>query len=295
MGHRLGLVWRFVVTGRGKALLGALLIFALAIGVLIGSGPLRAALRGGSADADALAQAEADLKVAQAEASQGHAFADAAGPAAVVARLDGHTIALVRTADATDEDVAAASAHMADAGAQVGAHVALTADWTSDDRAPFRDALAEQMTAALTDPPSGATTSQVLSMALAQSLAPGVAAGDGIAGADDTERADTLWTLLTDAKLVTGERTADVDMFVLVAPGGDVADLASAFTQTSNGTVVGFTGGDAGSAGPATTVTNAATFYGAWAVVAAAINAASGSVGAYDASDAADLIAGLSK
>ena len=52
--------------------------------------------------------------------------ADAAGPAAVRGRLQGHTIALVRTADATDEDLSAASARLETAGAVITATVAVT-------------------------------------------------------------------------------------------------------------------------------------------------------------------------
>jgi len=278
------------VTGRSKVLVAALVVFALAIGVLIGSGPLRAGFSGNAAQAEELEQAQANAKAAAADAKQGREFADAASPVAVRGFLTGHTVALVRTADATDDDVATAAAHLTDAGAEVGAKVALTDEWTVENRGPFREALADQITAALANSPAGETSSQVLATALAQTLAPGIAAGDDLVGAAATERADTLWTLLTDAALVTGERTGDSDMFLLVAPGGDVTDLANAFVATSNGTVVAFTGGTAGQAGAATTVTNAATFYGAWAVTGAAINAAGGLTGAYDASDAAQLI-----
>jgi len=272
-----GLVRGLVVTGRSRVLTAALAVFALALGVLIGSGPLRAAFGGSSAQTQELAQARADAKSAAREAAQGRDFADAAGPVAVNGRLQGHIVALVRTADATDHDVAAASARLADAGATVGATVALTDEWTADGRGPFRDALAQQITSALPNP---------------RSLAPTIAAGDDLVGAAAKERADTLWTLLTDAKLVTGERTGDSDLFLLVTPGGDVEDLASAFVATSNGTVVAFTGAKASRAATASTVTNAATFYGAWAVTGATINAVGGISGAYDASDADELISG---
>jgi hypothetical protein len=293
MGHPDRVVWGLGVTGRSRALVAALAVFALAVGVLIGSGPLRAGF-GGSSIAAELAQAESDAKAAAEEASQGRDFADAVGPKAIYAQLQGHTVALVRTADATDDDVTAATARLADAGAEIGAHVALTEEWTAEDRGPFRDALAEQITAALANPPTGASSSQVLSMALAQSLAPTIAAGDDLVGAAAAERADTLWTLLTEANLVTGSRTGDSDLFVLVAPGGDVGDLAGAFVATSYGTVVAFTGAKAGPAATATTVTNASTFYGAWAVVGATINTLGGIAGDYDASDADELIAGPS-
>jgi hypothetical protein len=200
-------------------------------------------------------------------------------------------VALVRTADATDDDVAAAAAHLADAGATTASEVALTEDWASEDRAPFRDALAEQIATAMVDPPTGGTTSQVLCAALAESLAPG--ADGGVVDAAAQERADTLWTLLSDANLVTGERDAAAGLFVLVATGGDVSDLAGAFADTTAGTVVAFTAPKAGPAGAASTVTNATGFYGAWAVTGALIGAANGTVGAFDATDADELIGDL--
>ncbi|MGC4173806.1 copper transporter [Demequina sp.] len=276
------------MTGRSRVLVAALAVFALAVGLLLGSGVLGSGFLANSSDGDKLAEAEREAEAAQGEAQLGHDFADATGPVAIRARLEGRTVALVRTADTTDEDLAAASARLEQAGAVTGSTVALTDEWTAEDRGAFRDALADQITDALPEPPQGATTSQVLSAALAQALASG-----GAFDPEGQERADTLWTLLTEAELVTGERTATAEVFLLVTPGGDVSDLAGAFVDTSVATVVGFTGADAGSAGSATTVTRAATFYGAWTVVGATINAAGGISGAYDASDAADVIANL--
>ena len=280
------------MSGRSRLLVVALVVFALAIGVLIGSGPLRSALLGTTnTDARDLATVEGRAAIAEAKAQQGEDFADATGPIAVRGHLDGIAVALVRTADATDEDAAAAAAHMADAGATTASTVALTEDWASDERAPFRDALAEQIATAMDDPPVGATTAQVLSAALAEALAPG-ADGDFVDAAAQ-ERADTLWTLLSDAQLVTGERAAPANLFLLVTPGADVSDLAGAFVDTTAGTVVAFTTAEAGPAGAAATVTNAASFYGAWAVAGAAISAANGNVGAFDATDADELIGDL--
>jgi hypothetical protein len=130
----------------------------------------------------------------------------------------------------------------------------------------------------------------VLSAALAQALAP----GDRLADPQAKERSDTLWSLLKQAGLVTGDRALGATLFVLVAPGGDVSDLAGAFEDSSHGAVVGFTGDVAGPAGGASTVTDAASFFGAWAIVGAAISAYGGESAAYDASDAAAIIGGLS-
>jgi len=266
----------------------AVIVFALAVGILIGSGLLSEGLFSGSAKADELERAQADAKAAAADAQQGHDFADAAGPAADRAQLQGHGVALVRTWGTTDADLEAAAARLETAGVVVTATVAITEVWTDEDRGPFRDALAEQITSTLPSPPAGDTTSQVLSAALVAALASG-----GEFDPAGQQSADTLWSLLQESGLVSGERTGTADMFLLVAPGGDVADLAAAFVAGSTATVVGFTGAEAGPAATATTVTHAASFYGAWAVAGAAIHAVGGISGAYDASDADELIADL--
>jgi len=250
---------------------------------------LRAGIGGNAAQTEELLRAQAEAEAASALAAQGMDFADATGPSAVRGKLSGTSIALVRTSDTSDEDLASASSHLVDAGAVIGSTTALAPGWTDPDRVPFRDALADQIVAALPEPPQGSTTEDVLATALAQALATG-----GEFDPEGQERADTLWLLLTEAELVTGERSEVANMFVLVTPGGDVSTLARAFAAESSGVLVGFTGTTPGEATPASTVTNAAGFYGAWAVVGAAINLAGGITGAYDASDADELIAGPS-
>lgn len=274
------------MTGRGRALIAALIVFAVAVGVLIGSGPLRHAITSGSSDADDLSQAREEATAARDQAQLGQDFADAAGQAAVRGGLEGYTVALVRMADATPADVDAATARLATAGATVGASVALTDEWTSDDRAPFRDALADQLADALTSMPPGASTSEALSYALAQALV-----GGGEFDAVGQESADTLWTVLTEAHLVTGERSAPVNAVVVVSGGGDVSDVTGAFVAQTSGVVVAATGDDAGGVGSAASVTHAASFYGAWTVVGALIETVGGVSGTYDAADAPDVIA----
>jgi len=281
--------------GRTRVLAVAAVIAALAVGILVGSSPLRSLITGGpSSEADELRteleDATAAAKDAQEAAAVGEDFAAATAPILLAGSLEGRVVALVRTSDATDDDVAAASAHLADTGVVVGAEAALTEDWTSEDRAPFRDALAEQITSSLTQEPTGATTEQVLAAALAQALAPGIAAGTDLVGAQASERADTLWTLLTEAGLVTGARTAPVDTFVLVTASGE-PELAHAFADTSAGTVVGYTGTDRADGGGASSVTRAANPWGALAVAGALAAAAQGSDGDFDAADAPELVA----
>jgi len=285
--------------GRTRVLAVAAVVAALAVGILVGSGPMRALVTGDSTSVvdhlrAQLDEAEDALEAANDSADLGEDFADAATPLLLAGTLEGRLVGVVRTADATDTDAAAAQARLADAGATVGAQVALTDDWASEARAPFRDALAEQITSSLSQPPQGETTDELLAAALAQALAPGIAAGTDLVGAQATERADTLWTLLTEAGLVTGTRTESVDTFVLVTEAGD-AELAGALDATSDGAVVAFTGERGAPSGGASTVTNATTFYGAITVTAALVHEVRGASGSYDASDAPELIANLNE
>jgi hypothetical protein len=211
----------------------------------------------------------------------------------VRARLEGFSVAIVRTADVSAADAESTTSRLTEANATVGADVALTDEWSAEDRGPFRAALAEQITLALAEPPVGATTEEILAAALAEALAPGVAEGESIVSPESQERADTLWSLLLDSGLVTGDRTENSTMVVLVAGGDDVEALSAAFAKNSLGTVVGFTGAATDTGAGVSIVTNAATFYGAWAVVGAAINASGSITGAYDASDADELLGAL--
>ena len=278
------------MTVRSRLLIVALTIFAIAVGVLLGSGPLRSALTGaGSSDEQALEEARAQAEAAQAQADLGYEFADAAGPAAVRGWLTDREVAVVRLANVSEEDAAAASAKLTDAGATMVANAALTDDWDSEDRAAFRDALAAQITDSIEDPPVGATSSDVLAAALAQALVP----SDDFVTPGDEQRAQTLWALLVDGGLVTGSRDTGADVVVLVAEDGDVAYLNRALAERSQGAVTAFTSGNAGDTGGVSSVTRAATPYGAWAVTAALIGSTNGLSGQYDASDAPQLIGDL--
>ena len=281
---------------RTRVLVIAAIIFALAVGVLLGSGPLRSAATG-STDATAAElrnqrdAALADAGAARSRAQAGQDFADAASAPLLAGRLAGRVIAVIRAADATDADAAAVSARLVDAGAAVGATVGLTADWTADDRAPFRDALAEQITSSLDNPPTGATSAEILGAALVQALSPVVASANDLAGSAASDRAETLWTLLTVGGLVTGERNASADAYLLLSAGDDVTVVTSAARGFGMGVVGAFTGPVAGAAADASTVTDAASFYGSFAVVGALIESVAGGSGAYDAADAPSLIA----
>lgn len=278
------------MNSRSRLLVVALVIFALAVGVVLGSGPLRAALTGVSAaDASAVKEAQAQAETAQVQADLGVEFADSVGPAAVKGWLDNRSVAVVRTATVTEQDSAAASAKLTDAGATIGATVALTDDWDSEERAAFRDALAKQITESLQNPPVGGTSSEVLAAALAQAVVP---TNDFVTPGDE-QRSQTLWSLLVDGGLVTGTRNVSSDLVVLVARDGDVSDLSGALSARSNGTVVAFTSDDGGKSTGASTVTRGATYYGAWAVTGALIGATNGITGQYDASDAPRLIGDL--
>jgi len=278
------------MSSRSRLLYAALVVFALAVGVLVGSGPIRSLVSGATAsDAEALKEAQARAEAAQEQVELGTQFADAVGPAAVRGWLANRSVAVVRLATVTDQQSATAAATLGHAGAETGATLTLTEDWISEERSAFRDALAKQITESIVEPPEGATSSEVLAAALAQALVPST----DFVTPDDEERAQTLWALLVDGGLVKGTREGPSDTVILVADSGDVSELAAAFRSQSSGTVVAFTSADVGDAGGVSTVTRGASAYGTWAVTAALIATLNGITGSYDAADAPRLIADL--
>ena len=118
------------------------IFLALAVGIVLGAGPLKGdigtrlteqmtALRAEKA------QLRTDLDVARRGASARDTFATAVGPAVVRGRLAGKTIAIV-VAPGVDADlVKSATASVVAAGARVGSVVTLTDAWSEGAKAHF--------------------------------------------------------------------------------------------------------------------------------------------------------------
>ncbi len=204
---------------------------ALAIGIVMGSGPLRTALVGEQDERiaqleDDLAVAGDDLAAQRDEAVAGEQFADESAATLLPGSLDGVSTAVLTVAQPRDDDVTAMSERLVQAGSTIAGEITIGAAWTDPDQAAFRNSLASTLAPDLVGVDTDAAPTTVLAHALAQALMPGAgpAAGDD---EDSAERARLLMELLTEAEMVSGTVAGDVDAVVMAAGPGDNADDVS--------------------------------------------------------------------
>lgn len=145
---------------------------ALAIGVVLGAGPLQVRV---SQSLTTQQQATAVDSQALTRAEQLRSF-EARGVAALAAqRLQGSLanvpVALVVSADATDEDVALVRSTLQSAGANIAGQVALTWAWESADSQTYRSTLATPLASHLSRPAAGeATADDIIGQAIVEAL-----------------------------------------------------------------------------------------------------------------------------
>jgi len=237
----------------------AAVFFALAAGILLGSGPMRTAfvgeLSGEVEDLTAeVVEAKQEVTQARLEGVLGTTFAEDAGALLVQGKLEGESVALIATADADPEHIEAIRVRVVEAGGTITAVLTLTDDWTSADRAAFRSSFASQISATVVDVPAGTSADDLIAHALGQALVPtapqvadasdstGEEEGEGAAGdptdapiiANDTD--EVLWTLLEDGGLVTGSITGVTSAAIVVTGEGptEAAEYARFATLVAN-------------------------------------------------------------
>lgn len=226
--------------GRTRVLMIAAGVAILAIGVVLGSGPLRAALLGNVGDQIDQLQAQVEQEqaardAAEQSAADAVAYVDGIAPALLADRLPGIGV-LVVTLPGADGDVGALlRQRIVQAGGEVSGEPSLGDGWSSEDDAAFRTALAEQVGGTLVGV-DAAEPERVLAHAFVQGATGGaVPTGTDLAAADaaGADRGPVLWSVLEQADLASGEAAARADAVVLVA-GSDpaaLADLADAFAK----------------------------------------------------------------
>lgn len=209
----------------------AAVFLALAIGVVLGSGPMRTALVGDLNDEVDRLEAEiadSEARVDQAELSSvvGEQFAVEAEPLLLQGTLEGATVAIVTVFGASAVDVDEVRDALVVAGSEVVADVTLSDAWTDAGQAPFRAALAEQLGTSVVAREGDETAEEVLSLALAQALL----VGDDV---DDPpgDNAQVLLDLLREAGLVSGTAASPAQSIVFVS--GDVAQDEDALAAAS--------------------------------------------------------------
>ncbi len=228
-------------------------LLALAVGVVLGTGPLDdpggtsavAAERAGD-EADAARQEAARLEAAL---SFDDEFATGAAPAVVAGALRGHAVTLVRLPGAPADQVAALSALVGRAGGSVASDVEARAGLLDPSNRQLVEELGTQLAAAAR---GAKATSQADGYARVASLL-GYAVGTRQAGGSAVPpRADGVLAGLTTADLVgvpdPVTRRGDLVLVVAAAPGGDddarrgaaavVAALCAGLDRRTRGVVV---------------------------------------------------------
>lgn len=292
---------------------------ALAVGIVLGAGPLKEAIgdqltgqvESLRADKEKL---RSDLDSAAADLSQHDAFLEATAPTLMAGSIAGRRVTIVELDTTSDETFDALTERIVAGGAAVTGRVQLADTWTSEGQAKFRQSLAANLAQYLPGASDGSVDAD-LATALVQSLVQIDAAKTG----DFSPDAVVLQGLLAAGDLVTyaQEAAAPADMILLVtnadAVGSDETpsagtqdatttliheQLAAAAVAGTESAVVVATGTrttllDALSAGevPVSTVADAASTTGQITSVLALAAQASGTVGHYGPQAAATAVA----
>lgn len=301
---------------------------ALAIGVVLGSGPMRDAFTGSLTEqVDTLEGQlqQANDKVAAAEnlTSTARQYVDESAPLVLSGALLETSVAVVSVADPADDARAGVRDRLVQAGGTVSVELVIEPLWTDASQSAFRSSLASTIAPNVLGVDAETSPSTVLSHALAQALMPGVYP-QGTSEADlastdfpdpeaATERSAMLMDMLLEAELISGTTTGSVEAVAVVAGAGDedetrraeqsgvYANLAAVFAQYTSGVTVA-TGasatGDVASAvlnspdasALVSTVIEGTEYYGQVAVPLALADAYAGLVGHYGPGESGTLL-----
>jgi len=149
---------------------------ALAVGIVIGAGPLRDYLADElSGQVDQLRVEKEEQRIAleesEATAEQQSEFISGAAPALLSDTLTDRTVAVVQLPEADPDVVEAVSERLEESGASIAARAALTETWTDPGQRAFRSGIAGNIAAYLNPQPADdAAAEQTLGAALGQAL-----------------------------------------------------------------------------------------------------------------------------
>jgi hypothetical protein len=218
-------------------------LMALAIGIVLGSGPLRTALVSSLTDeTDQLRQELADAKAQTAaeelQGAVGRDFVDQAAGVLLADSLKDRNIAIIRVFSPDEAEVTGTRDRLVQAGATVTGNLTIEPAWLDDGQAAFRAAFAAQIADSVVGVDAAVAPDKVMAHALAQALIPtdsNVAAGPNDVADPTTsaDRATLLLNLLKDADFVTGTVTGPVEGVLIIAgPGPANDDLHAAQSET---------------------------------------------------------------
>jgi hypothetical protein len=256
---------------------------ALAVGIVLGAGPLRENLGDQlTKQVDALRKEKDDLRVQNStkDASIEHRddFITGFTPQLVTGELANRTVAVVRTPGVEDTTVDAALTTLAGAGATVTAKVELTDAWTDPERRVLREQVAAQLETSVPGGVAGDDAQARLDALLGRALLSGAPAGPF--PVDDGARAVLAGLDANDLVNLEGEVTSLADVALVLVPGVPEATGQEADPQP--------TGEDADPAADFATLARALDSYGGTVVSGPASSAtADGLVAAVRNDDAA--------
>jgi hypothetical protein len=233
---------------------------ALAVGIVLGSGPLRTAFISQLTDEteelrQELADAKAETAFEQLQGEVGREFVNQASVVLLGESLKGKNVAIVRVFEPDEVDVTGIRDRLVAAGATITANVTIQPAWLDDEQTAFRAAFAAEIADTVVGVDATLAPDKVIAHALAQSLVPTEV--DEGAGPDDVvdpttaaDRATVLLNLLKDADFLLGTITGPVDAVLLIAGAGPegedlhaaqsetIAELAGILDAYDEGTVV---------------------------------------------------------
>lgn len=209
---------------------------ALAIGVVLGAGPLQSSLGNAlSNQVNSLREdqrsAQSQLELAQAATENQNEYIAAAGAAVLPGTLADRAMALVTLPGVQEEDVESVRTQLEVAGARVVSRVALTDAWVDKGRATFRDTYAGQFGGYLSGVSGAGNTV----------LGAGVATALTTEGANAAALMDLLQASDSPLTTVVTAPTAAAQGVVVVGPrsaveGAAGADSASGADSTEEAT-----------------------------------------------------------
>jgi len=235
---------------------------ALAVGIALGAGPLKETIGDTLTGQVEALRAEKEGLRSQLDETDGalaasDAFVSASGERLLAGALTDRRVALVLLDEVPEEEVAALTERLAEAGAGVSATVVVNDTWTDPELATYRRTLAGTVVSYLDQPPAADAGAEA---ELAQALVSGLVGADSAAPDTLSENASSLLDVLAagDRALVTyaQEITRPADAIVLVSGSTEAASeptpsadptpvtydaqlaLAEAATRLSEGAVV---------------------------------------------------------
>jgi Copper transport outer membrane protein, MctB len=151
------------------------IFMALAVGIVLGAGPLKEDIGNRLTEQTTALRAEktqlrADLDTARRGTSARDTYSSAVAPTIMKNQLTGKTVALVIAPGADGDLVKDTAASLASAGAKVGSTVTLTDAWADPAKRPFRNTLANQLAGLVKAPQGTSSPDQLAATVLARTI-----------------------------------------------------------------------------------------------------------------------------